>query len=65
MIETSGKHNPLGEIKVSAEVLEVIVSLAVLEIDGVYGMRKDLKSDIRSIFGGSERVHFNARSKNH
>ncbi len=54
MIETSGKHNPLGEIKVSAEVLEVIVSFAVLEVDGVYGMRKDLTSDIRSIFGGKD-----------
>ena len=42
MIETSGKNNPLGEIKVSAEVLEVIVSFATLEVDGVYGMYKDL-----------------------
>lgn len=54
MIETSGKHNPLGEIKVSAEVLEVIVSFATLEVDGVYGMRKDLTSDIRTMFGRNE-----------
>ncbi|MDN6195821.1 MAG: Asp23/Gls24 family envelope stress response protein [Atopostipes suicloacalis] len=54
MIETSGKHNPLGEIKVSAEVLEVIVSFATLEVDGVSGMRKNLTSDIRAIFGQDE-----------
>lgn len=54
MIETSGKHNPLGEIKVSTEVLEVIVSFATLEVDGVYGMRANLTSDLRSIFGRNE-----------
>jgi len=54
MIETSDKNNPLGEIKVSAEVLEVIVGIAALEIDGVYGMRTDLSSDIRTMFGRSE-----------
>ena len=54
MIETSGKHNPLGEIKVSAEVLEVIVSFATLEVEGVYGMRKNLTSDIRTMFGKNE-----------
>lgn len=54
MIETSGKHNPLGEIKVSAEVLEVIVSFATLEIGGVSGMRKNLTSDIRAMFGKNE-----------
>lgn len=51
MIETTGKDNPLGEIKVSAEVLEVIVSFATLEVDGVSGMRQDLTSDIRAMFG--------------
>ncbi len=50
MIETSDKNNPLGEIKVSAEVLEVIIGIATLELDGVYGMRKDL----RTMFGRSE-----------
>ena len=50
MIETSDKNNPLGEIKVSAEVLEVIIRIAKLERDGVYGMRKDL----RTMFGRSE-----------
>lgn len=54
MIETSGKNNPLGEIKVSAEVLEVIVSFATLEVEGVYGMHKDLTSDIRTMFGRNE-----------
>ncbi len=54
MIGTSGRDNPLGEIKVSAEVIEVIVSFATLEIDGVYGMRKDLTSDIRTMFGRNE-----------
>lgn len=54
MIGTSGRDNPLGEIKVSAEVIEVIVSFAVLEIEGVYGMRKDLTSDIRTMFGRNE-----------
>ena len=54
MIETSGKHNPLGEIKVSEEVLEVIVSFATLEVTGVSGMRKNLTSDIRAIFGQEE-----------
>lgn len=50
MIETSDKNNPLGEIKVSAEVLEVIIGIVTLELDGVYGMRKDL----RTMFGRSE-----------
>ena len=54
MIETSGKNNPLGEIKVSAEVLEVIVSFATLEVDGVYGMHKNLTSDIRTMLGRNE-----------
>jgi len=54
MIETSDKNNPLGEIKVSAEVLEVIVGMAALEVDGVYGMQADLSSDIRTMFGRSE-----------
>lgn len=50
MIETSGEKNLLGSIKVSAEVIEVIVSFAALEVDGVYGMHKDFLS----IFGGNE-----------
>ncbi|MDN6161371.1 MAG: Asp23/Gls24 family envelope stress response protein [Atopostipes sp.] len=54
MIETSGKNNPLGEIKVSAEVIEVIVSFATLEVDGVSGMRQNLTSDIRTMFGRNE-----------
>lgn len=54
MIETSGKHNPLGEIKVSTEVLEVIVSFATLEVDGVYGMRQNFQSDLRTMLGRSE-----------
>lgn len=54
MIETSGKDNLLGEIKVSTEVIEVIASLATLEIDGVYGMRANLTSDLKTIFGRSE-----------
>lgn len=54
MIETSSKNNPLGEIKVSAEVLEVIVGIATLEVDGVYGMRANLSSDIRTMFGRNE-----------
>lgn len=54
MINTSGKFNPLGEIKISTEVLEVIVSFATLEVDGVYGMQVNLTSDIRSMLGRSE-----------
>lgn len=54
MIETSSKNNPLGEIKVSAEVLEVIVGIATLEVDGVYGMRANLQSDIRTMLGRNE-----------
>jgi PadR family transcriptional regulator PadR len=54
MIETSGKNNPLGEIKVSVDVIEVIVGIATLEVDGVYGMQANLSSDIRTIFGRSE-----------
>lgn len=54
MIETSDKNNPLGEIKVSSEVLEVIVGIAALEIDGVYGMRAGLSTDIKTMFGRSE-----------
>lgn len=54
MIETADKNNPLGEIKVSAEVLEVIIGLATLEVKGVYGMQRNLSSDIRTMFGRSE-----------
>lgn len=54
MIETSGRENPLGEIKVSTEVLEVIVSFATLEVDGVYGMRKNFSSDLRTMLGRNE-----------
>ncbi len=51
MIETSDRNNPLGEIKVSAEVLEVIIGIATLECDGVYGMKKGFSSDIRTMLG--------------
>lgn len=51
MIETSNRNNPLGGIKVSAEVLEVIIGIATLEVEGVYGMRKDFSSDLRTMFG--------------
>jgi PadR family transcriptional regulator PadR len=54
MIETSDKNNPLGEIKVSAEVLEVIVGIATLEVEGVYGMRANLQSDIQTMLGRNE-----------
>lgn len=54
MIETSDKNNPLGEIKVSIDVIEVIVGIATFEVDGVYGMQANLSSDIRTIFGRSE-----------
>lgn len=51
MIETSSRNNPLGEIKVSADVLEVIIGIATLEVEGVYGMRKNFSSDLRSMLG--------------
>lgn len=51
MIETSNRNNPLGEIKVSAEVLEVIIGIATLEVQGVYGMRKNFSSDLKTMFG--------------
>lgn len=54
MIETSDRNNPLGEIKVSAEVLEVIIGIATLECDGVYGMKKDFSSDLRTMLGRNE-----------
>lgn len=54
MIETSDRNNPLGEIKVSAEVLEVIIGIATLECSGVYGMKKDFSSDLRTMLGRNE-----------
>lgn len=54
MIETSDRNNPLGEIKVSAEVLEVIIGIATLECNGVYGMKKNFSSDLRSMLGRNE-----------
>ena len=54
MIGTSNTNNPFGEVKISTEVLEVIVGFATLEVDGVYGMRANLKSDIQTMFGRSE-----------
>ena len=54
MIGTSNTNNPYGEIKISTEVLEVIVGFATLEVDGVIGMKADLSSDLRQIFGRSE-----------
>lgn len=54
MIETSDRNNPLGEIKVSVEVLEVIIGIATLECDGVYGMKKDFSSDLRTMLGRNE-----------
>lgn len=54
MIGTSNVNNPFGEIKISTEVLEVIVGIATLEVDGVYGMRADFSSDLKQIFGRSE-----------
>lgn len=54
MIETSDRNNPLGEIKVSAEVLEVIIGIATLECNGVYGMKKDFSSDLRTMLGRNQ-----------
>lgn len=54
MIGTSNTNNPYGEIKISTEVLEVIVGFATLEVDDVIGMKADLSSDLRQIFGRSE-----------
>ncbi|SHE46992.1 PadR family transcriptional regulator, regulatory protein PadR [Atopostipes suicloacalis DSM 15692] len=54
MIGTSNRNNPFGEIKISTEVLEVIVGFATLEVNGVYGMRANLTSDLKTIFGRSE-----------
>lgn len=54
MIGTSNTNNPFGEIKISTEVLEVIVGFATLEVNGVYGMRANLTSDLKTIFGRSE-----------
>ena len=54
MIETSDRNNPLGEIKVSAEVLEVIIGIATLECDGVFGMKKGFSTDLRTMLGRNE-----------
>lgn len=54
MIGTSNTNNPFGEIKISTEVLEIIVGLATFEVDGVYGMKADFSSDLRQMFGRSE-----------
>ncbi|HZK47447.1 MAG TPA: Asp23/Gls24 family envelope stress response protein [Atopostipes sp.] len=54
MIETSDRNNPLGEIKVSAEVLEVIIGIATLECDGVFGMKKGFSTDFRTMLGRNE-----------
>ncbi len=54
MIGTSNVNNPYGEIKISTEVLEVIVGIATLEVEGVYGMRADFSSDLKQMFGRSE-----------
>lgn len=54
MIETSDRNNPLGEIKVSAEVLEVIIGIATFECDGVYGMKKGFSSEFRTMLGQND-----------
>lgn len=42
-----------GEIVIAPEVLEIIVGIAASKVDGVYGMRGNLASNVTELFGGS------------
>lgn len=45
------EENAGGEIVIAPEVLEVIIGIAAAKVEGVYGMRRNLASNVNELFG--------------
>ena len=48
-----GESPELGEIIIAPEVIEVIIGIAASKVDGVYGMRGSLASNVTELLGKS------------
>ena len=46
-----GESPELGEIIIAPEVIEVIIGIAASKVDGVYGMRGSLASNVTELLG--------------
>lgn len=46
-----GKPQELGEIIIAPEVIEVIIGIAAAKVEGVYGMRGSLASNVTELLG--------------
>lgn len=44
---------PLGQIEIAPEVLEVISHIAANEVDGVYALKGSFSADVNKLFGQS------------
>ena len=50
-IRDTNRSNPIGEIEVAPEVLEVIAGIAANEVKGVYAMQGKITKKMTNIFG--------------
>ena len=56
-ITLDNKKSDLGKIKVAPNVIEVITSIATIDVDGVNKMRGNFSSSVQGLFGRKERSH--------
>ncbi|WEG73841.1 Asp23/Gls24 family envelope stress response protein [Vagococcus intermedius] len=47
----NNQTTPGGEIVIAPEVIEVIIGIAASKVEGVYGMRGDLASNVNQLLG--------------
>ena len=47
----NGQENLGGEIVIAPEVIEVIIGIAASKVEGVYGMRGNLASNVNQLLG--------------
>lgn len=53
LVLTDEQVNDGGEIVIAPEVIEVIIGIAASKVEGVYGMRGTLTSNVTELFGRS------------
>lgn len=47
------KNQPIGEIEIGPQVLEVIAHIAANEVEGVYALKGSFSADVKQLFGQS------------
>lgn len=54
VIDHDNDHN-LGEIKITQNVIEILLGIAASQVEGVYAMQGNLSSNLHSLIGRSSR----------